>query len=85
MGIPPVGCITCPAVNCLIRDEKNGFLSDENAESFAQALTRLMDSEDERSRLGNVAKKDMRAYAPDKIWDKWEEVLLSVSKDKKIS
>ncbi len=85
MGIPPVGCITCPAVNCLIRDEKNGFLSDENVESFAQALTRLMDSEDERSRLGNVAKKDMRAYAPDKIWDKWEEVLLSVSKDKKIS
>lgn len=81
MGISSVGCITCPAVNYLIRDGKNGLLSDESSKSFAQALRRLMDSEEERIRLGNAAKKDMRTYAPDRIWDMWEDLLISVSKD----
>lgn len=80
MGIPSVGCKKCPAVNYLIKNGKNGFLSDEDSKSFARALEQLMDSEEERIRLGNVARKDMQSYAPEKVWEMWEELLASVAK-----
>lgn len=81
MGIPSVGCLDCASVCTLVRNRENGFLCDSSPGPFAQALSELMDSEETRVRLGDVAKEDMRAYAPTRIWNMWEGLLISVSKE----
>lgn len=78
MGLPAIGTQRCASVNELIQNEKNGFLCEETPESFALALTRLMDEEALRIKLGNAAKAGMTEYAPDKIWAQWEKLLQSV-------
>ena len=75
MGLPAVGCRCCPSVSELIKNGQNGLLFDNTPEEFALALTRLMDSEDLRTKLGNQAKQDMAVYAPVKVWAQWESLL----------
>lgn len=83
MGLPSIGWSGCPAVNSLIHDQKNGLLCDDTPEAFAETLIKLMDDESLRIKLGNTAKEDMKTYAPEKIWDQWESLLLSIIDDKK--
>lgn len=78
VGLPAIGCKNSPAVNELIRDGANGFLCEDNPEDFARGLSQLMDCEELRIRLGDAAKEDMRAYAPELVWDQWERLLNSV-------
>lgn len=78
MGLPAVGCRSCSAVSELIKNGQNGLLFDNTPEEFALALTRLMDSEDLRTKLGNQAKQDIAVYAPVKVWAQWEALLRSV-------
>lgn len=80
VGLPSVGCKNCPSVNELIRDGINGFLCEDNPEDFARGLSQLMDSEELRIRFGDTAKEDMRAYAPDVVWNQWERLLYAVAK-----
>ena len=82
MGLPAVGCRNCPAVNKIIRNEKNGFLCEDTPDAFAGALSRLMDDETLRCRLGDTAKEDMREYAAGNVWTQWEKLLHSVVKQK---
>ena len=82
IGLPAIGCKECPAVNTLIRDEENGLLCDDTPESLAAALSRLMSDESLRIRFGKAAKEDMKKYAPDRIWDQWENLLLSLTESK---
>lgn len=74
-GIPAVGYKSCPAVNELIEDGKNGYLAEDGAEAFARALQKLMEDREERIRLGRGARESMIPYLPDKVWDRWEAVL----------
>ena len=82
MGLPAIGCKECPAVNTLIRDGENGLLCDDTPESLAEALSKLMSDESLRIRFGNVAQKDMKAYAPERVWDQWENLLRSLTVSK---
>ena len=82
MGLPAIGCKECPAVNTLIRDGKNGLLCDDTPESLAEALSKLMCDESLRIRFGNVAKEDMKEYAPERVWDQWENLLRSLTASK---
>ena len=74
-GLPAVGYKNCPSVNEVIIDGENGFLCDDGSEAFAKALDRLMGDKALRVRLGKAAKQSMAAYAPEKIWDQWEELI----------
>ena len=78
VGLPSVGCKNCSSVSELIRDGVNGFLCEDNPQDFARGLSQLMDCEELRIRLGDAAKEDMRAYAPEVVWDQWERLLNSV-------
>lgn len=78
MGLPAVGWKGCPGVNTIVRDNQNGILCDDTPESFAQALERLMLDENLRTKLGNQAKKDMTQFAPEAVWDQWEDLLYSL-------
>ncbi|MGM9568778.1 MAG: glycosyltransferase [Phascolarctobacterium sp.] len=74
-GLPAVGYKNCPSVNEVIIDGENGFLCDDGAEAFAKALDKLMGDRSLRVRMGKAAKQSMAAYAPEKIWDQWEELI----------
>lgn len=74
-GLPAVGYKNCPSVNEVIIDGENGFLCDDGSEAFAKDLDRLMGDKALRVRLGKAAKQSMAAYAPERIWDQWEELI----------
>lgn len=77
-GIPVVAYESCPAVNELVVDGKNGFLVKDGIEPFAEALKKLMDQEELRENLGRQGWEDMKAYAEKKVYDRWEELLEKV-------
>lgn len=78
VGLPAIGYKNCPAVNELIKDGENGFLCDDGVEPLAQALDKLMGDKELRVQMGKAAKADMAQFAPEKIWDKWEELMKKV-------
>ena len=82
VGLPAVGYKSCPAVNELIKDGETGFLCDDGVEPLAQALDKLMGDKELRVQMGKSAKADMAQFAPEKIWDKWEDLMEKVIKKK---
>lgn len=82
VGLPSVGYKNCPAVNELIKDGETGFLCDDSVEPLAQALDKLMGDKELRVQMGKAAKADMAQFAPEKIWDQWEELMEKVIKEK---
>lgn len=80
-GLPCVGFKSCPAVNELIKDGSNGILCDDTIEDFARGLAELMDDADKRERYGLQAKEDMKQYAPEKIWNQWEELINKIVRE----
>lgn len=77
-GLPAVGLKSCHAVAELIENEKSGLLVDNTKEALAGALERLMNEPTLRKRMGQEARRAMEAYAPDVIWEKWEELLIRI-------
>ena len=78
IGLPAIGFKSAPSVNEIIIDGQTGILSDDGADAFAEALERLMRDKDLRVRMGKAAKEEMAEFAPEKIWDKWEELMNNV-------
>ena len=79
-GLPVVGFASCSGVNEIVENGKTGILTADGEEAFAEGLQRLMEDRALRVSMGHAAKEAMKAYAPETIWDRWEQVLLSVSK-----
>lgn len=78
VGLPAVGYRSCPSVSEIIIDKKTGLLCDDGVEPFALALDELMGNKDLRVGMGKAAKLSMAEFAPEKIWDKWEELINKV-------
>lgn len=79
MGLPAVGRKSCSAVNTLIRDGKNGFLTDSTPEAFSEGLAKLMANEELRRQFGMQGKEDMKNYSADSVWGKWENLLMDLT------
>ena len=77
-----VGYKSCNGVNELIKDGKTGILCDDGVEPLAQALDKLMGDKELRVQMGKAAKVDMAQFAPEKIWDQWEELMEKVIREK---
>lgn len=73
VGLPCVGLKNTPSVNEMIVDGVNGFLAENTPEGFAAKLKILMDDQELRVKMGVAGHEMMRQYAPQKIWDQWEE------------
>ena len=78
MGLPSVGCNDCIAVRNIIQNERNGLLTDPTPESFAAALQTLMKDINLRKALGRQAREDMRKFAPQNIWNTWEQLIRKI-------
>lgn len=77
-GLPCVGCKDGVSVNELIVDGKNGFLTDPNANDYADKLKTLMINDEIRENMGICAKHSIMKYAPKNIWDEWEKLIRNV-------
>lgn len=75
MGLPAVGYKNCSAVNELIQDGVNGYLCEDGIVDFRDKLSMLMKGTDLRIKMGKEARLSMEKYAPEKIWDDWEELM----------
>lgn len=74
-GLPPVGFRSADAVKDLIVDGRNGILCEDGESAFTEGLERLMKDQDLRVKLGRQAVEDMKPYAPQIVWDKWQDVV----------
>ena len=78
MGLPAIGYKSCPAVNELIINGKTGILCDDGIKPFSDALEELMKNQNLRAEMGKAGRIQMEQYAPQSIWNKWEELLVKV-------
>lgn len=78
MGLPAIGYKSCSAVNELIQDGINGYLCDDGVEDFRDKLSILMKDTKLRINMGKNARLSMEKYAPEKIWDSWEQLLQNI-------
>lgn len=74
-GLPAIGYKNCVGTNELIINGKTGILCDDGVDSLALALDELMSDAELRKKMGKAAKEEMKQYAPDKIWNMWEELM----------
>lgn len=75
MGLPAIGYKNCSGVNELITDGVDGYLCEDGVDDFRDKLRKLMSDRDLRISMGKQARIAMKAYAPEKIWDTWENLL----------
>lgn len=73
-GLPVLGFRNTPAVNELVVDGENGLLCDDNNETFAEAMSKLIFDTELRVSLGQKAKESVKKYSADAIFKQWEEV-----------
>jgi len=80
-GLPVVGFSECGGMKDLIEDGVNGILAkgNNNPESLAQALSKLMAEDSYRGKMSKSAVKSMELYQPNKIFDRWESFLTEAS------
>lgn len=80
-GLPTVGFADCLGTNELIDDGKTGILvsGKDRVQNLATALRRLMSDAELRRRLGTSGIEKMRDYAPERIFDKWEQTIRSMT------
>lgn len=74
-GLPILACDTWLGVSDLVQDGYNGILVSDNSDDIACGLKKLMSDNELRAILGKHAANSIKQYAPDIIWDKWEELL----------
>jgi len=79
-GLPGIGFADCAGMSDLIIPDKNGLLAEGNndAQSMAQTLAKLMASSDLRARMGKLGICTMQSYQPEQIFTRWQSVLRDV-------
>lgn len=80
-SLPAVGFAECSGVNSLIRNDENGLLASHmTVASLADALAVLMKNAALREQMGKCGQETVKKYAPETIYDTWEDLLISVAK-----
>ena len=74
-GLPCIGLENCSAVNEIIQDNVNGILCEDNAESLAQAITKLIEDPGLRKKLGTKARESISKYSPELVERKWMDLI----------
>ena len=65
----------------MIEDGKTGILCADGVQPFQDALQSLMQDRKLRVEIGRNARVAMKSFAPDVIWDKWENLLEGIVKE----
>lgn len=78
VGLPVVGFKECGGVNSLVKNNITGYLTDNTLSDYILALRKLMSDSKLRQKLGQNGYNDIQQYAPNIIWNKWEQLMLSI-------
>lgn len=81
IGLPSVAFKSCESVCGMIEDGKTGILCSDGVKPFQDALQSLMRDRELRVEMGKNARVAMQSFAPDVIWDKWENLLMGIVKE----
>lgn len=76
--LPVVAFQSCPGVNELIVNQRNGLLVGDTVDDFAAGLEVLIRNKGLRERLGTQANQDMKVYSAESIWNQWEQLMKHV-------
>lgn len=76
--LPVIGYKSCPAVNEIVIDKQNGLLCDDGEISLSEAMLCLIKKPDLLYKMGEHAKSSVLRYAPEIVWDMWEEEISNV-------
>lgn len=74
-GCVPMAFDSYEAASDLITDGENGrLIKPFDTDAYAEALYKLMEDDNERKRLAENAKRDVKSFDPDLIMDQWEKL-----------
>lgn len=74
--LPVVAFQSCTAANYLINSGQNGLLAPKmTAADLAHTLRYVMSDENLRKRMGESAQISAQSYAPQRIYDQWENLI----------
>ncbi len=81
-GLPAVGYEGCAGTRDLITHGHNGLLAEGNGDpdTLAEQLRAAMSDNNLRDKLGKNGIESMKPFAPNHIFDQWEEFLTEVTK-----
>lgn len=81
-GLPSVGYAGCAGVRDLIVDGRTGLLAPGNDDgaSLAEALASVMGDPAQRATMGAAASRSVSAFAPDKIFDMWQQLFAEAAR-----
>lgn len=75
-GCIPIAYDSYTAVRYIIQNGKNGVLVQPfNIEEYANKLAQLMEDEDERKRLSDVARESVKQFDSQNVFPKWIELI----------
>jgi glycosyltransferase involved in cell wall biosynthesis len=79
-GLPAIGYEECGGIKDLIEHKANGLIAEgnNNMESLKVALDTMMGDDEMRKDMGRSAIESVKQYAPDVVYDKWENFLKGV-------
>ncbi|MCZ6802881.1 MAG: glycosyltransferase family 4 protein [Proteobacteria bacterium] len=82
-GLPCIGFEDCSGVRDLIHCGKNGYLAPGNGDenSLAITLKKLMSDHILRKNMSESAIESIKIFEPKKIFDLWEQVIISTAKN----
>jgi glycosyltransferase involved in cell wall biosynthesis len=80
-GLPVVGYAGCAGVRQIISDGQTGSLAQGNGsvDALAETLLLLMKDDDRRQSMGAAAAASMRRFAPQAVFDRWDDLFREVS------
>lgn len=82
LGLPVIAYRSCCSIAAMVEDGVNGLLAEDSPESLASAMARLMDSPDLRVKMGLNAHISMNQYAPEIVWNRWDNMLDEILKER---
>lgn len=81
MGMPVLAYKSCRGAASLVQNEVSGILLEDGTEALARGLERLIKDQALRIRLGRAAHEKVKKYAPENVWNMWEQLICTLVKD----
>ena len=79
LGMPCACLKTCTGLADMVENGRNGMLSEPTPEAYSKVLSTLADDPAMRSQIGGEARKSMEEYSPERIWGKWDDLILRIA------
>ena len=84
MGLPVIAYKSCLAMSELIEDGVTGLLCADGISPLAEKISLLIENRNLREEIGNAARISVKKYYAENIWNRWENLLETVTKKRDV-